>query len=63
MVLVDGARQYSEDDALQVESTVLDKILGVLTQIADTQERIQQQLAKINEGENLRPGDRHYDQD
>ncbi len=43
---------------------VLNKILQELKLKAgldsDSYERIQQQLAKINEDENLKPGERHY---
>ena len=61
MVTVDGERQRTTEDPLPVEADVFAKILGVLERIADAQERIQQQLAKINEDENLVPGDRHYE--
>lgn len=60
MVTVDGERQRTNTDPLPVEADVLDRILSVLQEIADTQERIQQQLAKINEDYNLAPGDRYY---
>lgn len=31
-----------------------------MVQLLDALERIQQQLAMINDGENLEPGERHY---
>lgn len=61
MVTVDGERQRTTDDPQPVEADVFQQILEVLKHIEDTQERIQQQLAKINEDENLAPGDRHYE--
>lgn len=41
----------------------LAEILQVLklSENPDTLERIQQQLAKMNEDENLEPGERHYE--
>ena len=35
-------------------------LLEVLERIADGIERVEDQLALINEGENLKPGERHY---
>ena len=32
------------------------------TLVVDSSERIQQQLAKVNEDENLTTGERHYDE-
>ncbi len=47
------------NDAGELLISTLDIFL-VLERIADTMERVQQQLAKINEGENLEPGERYY---
>ena len=42
---------------------ILDQLLHDADRADDTQERIQQQLAKINEDENLATGERHYGND
>lgn len=60
MVTVEGERQRTNIDPLPVEADVFDKILRALQEIVDAQERIQQQLAKMNEDYNLAPGDRYY---
>lgn len=35
-------------------------VVDTMVQVLDALERIQQQLALMNEGENLKPGERHY---
>ncbi len=45
--------QVTDSGGLVTEDATLNDILDVL-------ERIQSQLAMINEGENLKPGERHY---
>lgn len=64
-----GGGNQSVDEAapLPVEimgADITGRVVEVMTstqaQILDALERIQQQLAKMNEGENLVEGDRHY---
>ena len=43
-----------------ITGRVVEVMTSTQAQILDALERIQQQLAKMNEGENLVEGDRHY---
>lgn len=49
-----------QTDEVLTELDALTLILRTLREVSDTLERIQQQLAMINEGENLKENERHY---
>ena len=60
MAEVDKGPLVEQTDEVLTELQVLTLMYRVLNRMDDTMERIQQQLAMINEGENLTEGERHY---
>ncbi len=56
---LDGSKDYSVL-TLTGWRVLSFQTVGNEASVLDVLERIQQQLAKINEDENLAPGDRHY---
>ncbi len=67
MVTIEGPREPTEDQPFHVtagrgeDGSYTISIGGPeFEQLLDVLERIQQQLASINNGSNLEPGERHY---
>ena len=60
----DGVLRDLDGEPIVLDKGVLvitsQEFLSLLRQMVDGIERVQQQLAKINEGENLAPEERHY---